>query len=107
MDSFIFTEKIANMSSEQTQQQPFPQTPFNPAQVEILRLFSQGLTYAQLEELRRVLIAFRFKLLDEHVEKLVEKKNMTIEEVNEASAGHRRTPYSSKEQAAISKSKPE
>lgn len=50
------------------------QTPFNAAQVEILKLFSQGLTESQLEELRRTLIAFRFKLLDEHVEQVVKLK---------------------------------
>ena len=49
--------------------------PFNNAQVEILKLFSQGLSDKQTEELRRVLIAFRFKLLDEHVEKVATKIN--------------------------------
>ncbi|MBK7935727.1 MAG: hypothetical protein IPJ82_00905 [Lewinellaceae bacterium] len=69
------------------------QTPFNAAQVEILKLFSQGLTEAQLEELRRTLIAFRFKLLDEHVEQVVKQKGLTTEQINKASQEHRRTPY--------------
>lgn len=75
------------------------QTPFNAAQVEILKLFSQGLTDEQLEELRRMLIAFRFKLLDESVEKAVERKGLSTEQVNEASLEHRRTPYRSKQNA--------
>lgn len=75
------------------------QTPFNAAQVEILKLFSQGLTEAQLEELRRTLIAFRFKLLDEHVEQVVKQKGLTTEQINQASREHRRTPYRSKQKA--------
>ena len=75
------------------------QTPFNAAQVEILKLFSQGLTEAQLEELRRTLIAFRFKLLDEHVEQVVKQKGLTTEQINQASWEHRRTPYRSKQKA--------
>jgi cellobiose-specific phosphotransferase system component IIB len=83
------------------------QTPFNAAQVEILKLFSQGLTDEQTEELRRVLIAFRFKLLDEHVEQAVEQKGLMPEQINQASWGHRRTPYLSKQQNAQQKPKPD
>ena len=79
--------------------QPLLQTPFNPAQVEILKLFSQGLTDPQMEELRRLLIAFRFKLLDEHVEGVVHGKGLTKKEVDAVSKEHRRTPYRSKKQA--------
>ena len=71
------------------------QTPFNAAQVEILKLFSQGLTDEQMEELRRTLIAFRFKLLDEYVEQVVEQKGLTTEQINQASWEHRRTSYQS------------
>ncbi|HRI62437.1 MAG TPA: hypothetical protein PK228_22005 [Saprospiraceae bacterium] len=75
------------------------QTPFNSAQVEILKLFSQGLTDEQMEELRRTLIAFRFKLLDDHVEQVAERKGLTTEQINQASWEHRRTPYQSKQKA--------
>lgn len=76
------------------------QPPYNPAQVEILKLFSQGLTEAQLEELRKLLIAFRFKLLDEHVETIAAKKGLTKKEIDKASTEHRRSTYRSKKQAA-------
>ncbi len=72
------------------------QTPFNKAQVEILKLFSQGLSDQQTEELRRVLIAFRFKLLDEHVKKVAAKNKITLEDINQASQGHRRTSNKTK-----------
>ena len=67
------------------------QTPFNAAQVEILKIFSQGLTEEQTEDLRHILIAFRFKLLDEQVELIAKRKGLTLEQVNEASQGHFRT----------------
>jgi hypothetical protein len=79
------------------------QTPFNQAQVEILKMFSQGLTEEQTEELRRILIAFRFKLLDEHVEKVARQKGMTKEQINQASGEHRRTPYKGKAGAKLKK----
>jgi len=82
------------------------QTPFNTAQVEILKLFSQELTDEQLEELRQVLIAFRFKLLDKHVEQVVAQKGLTETQVNQASWEHRRTPYRSKLQDAQQKTRP-
>jgi len=67
------------------------QTPFNPAQVEILKIFSQGLTDEQTEDLRKLLIAFRFKLLDEHAEQVATQKGLSLEEINKASQGHLRT----------------
>lgn len=79
------------------------QTPFNAAQVEILKLFSQGLTDEQTEDLRQILIAFRFKLLDEHAEQVAKRKGLTLEQVNEASQGHFRTTYRSKKQENLSK----
>lgn len=70
--------------------------PFNNAQVEILKLFSQGLSDQQTEELRRVLIAFRFKLLDEHVEKVAAKKKLTLAKINQASQKHHRVSSKNK-----------
>lgn len=70
--------------------------PFNNAQVEILKLFSQGLSDKQTEELRRVLIAFRFKLLDEHVVKVAAKKKLTLAEINKVSQEHHRIPSKNK-----------
>lgn len=77
---------------------PTLQTPFNPTQVEILKLFSQGLSNEQLEDLRRVLVAFRFKLLDEHLEKIAKANGLTLKEVDQASKEHRRRPYKAKNQ---------
>lgn len=85
--------------STKTQAVPL-QTPFNPAQVEILKIFSEGLTEAQIEELRQVLLEFRLKLLDDHIEAIAEQKKLTVEQINKASKEHRRTPYHGKERLA-------
>ncbi|MEM6319478.1 MAG: hypothetical protein AAF960_17535 [Bacteroidota bacterium] len=72
------------------------QMPFNEAQVEILKLFSQGLTDKQTEELRRILIAFRFKLLDEQAKKVATKKGLTMQQINAVSKEHNRVPSKNK-----------
>ena len=54
------------------------------------KLFSQGLTEEQVEELRKVLIEFRFKLLNEHVQKVAESKELSAESIDDASQEHRR-----------------
>ncbi len=75
------------------------QTPFNAAQVEILQLFSQGLSNEQLEELRHLLVEFRFKLLDDHLENVAKQKGLNVEQINKASQEHRRTAYRSKQRS--------
>lgn len=77
---------------------PTLKTPFNPAQLEILKLFSEGLTDEQLEKLQRLLITFKFNLLDEQVKKVAKEKGLSLEKINEASKEHRRkTSSTSKE----------
>ena len=53
-------------------------TPFNEAQVKILKLFSGGLTDKQLDELRQLLTAFKFQLLDAHIEKVMAEKALQM-----------------------------
>lgn len=72
-------------------------TSFNDAQVELLQMFASGLSDKQLQDLRQVLIAFKFRLLDEHVEKVIAEKGITDEQINNASFEHLRTPYRSKQ----------
>jgi hypothetical protein len=75
---------------------PLMQTPLNEAQVEILKLFAGGLTPPQVRELRQLLISFKFKLLDEAVEKAAKQRNITDEAVEKALSEHWRTPYQRK-----------
>lgn len=69
------------------------QTPLNEAQVEILKLFAGGLTAPQIRSLRQLLISFKFKLLDEAVEKAAKERNITDADVEKALSEHWRTPY--------------
>jgi len=66
------------------------QTSLNNAQLEILQLFSQGLTELELEELRATLIEFRTKQLEKQVLRVANNKGLSIEDVNEAYKQHRR-----------------
>jgi len=66
------------------------QTSLNNAQLELLQLFSQGLTEKELEELRATLIAFKAKQLEKQVLKATANKGLSINDVNEASKQHRR-----------------
>jgi hypothetical protein len=72
---------------------PITQPPLNEAQVEILKLFSGGLTPSQVRELRQLLISFKFKLLDEAVEKAAKQRNLTDADIENALSEHWRTPY--------------
>jgi hypothetical protein len=69
------------------------QTPLNEAQVEILKLFAGGLTSSQIRSLRQLLISFKFKLLDEAVEKAAKERNITDADIEQALSEHWRTPY--------------
>ncbi len=71
-------------------------TPFTEAQVEILKLFTNELTDLQMTELRQLLIAFKFKLLDAHIEKVSAAKGLTDDDIEKVSFEHRRTPYKRK-----------
>lgn len=75
---------------------PLTQTPLNEAQVEILKLFAGGLTPPQIRELRQLLISFKFKLLDEAVEKAAKQRNITDADIEKALSEHWRTPYQRK-----------
>jgi hypothetical protein len=67
--------------------------PLNEAQVEILKLFAGGLTPTQIRELKQLLISFKFKLLDEAVEKAAKQRNITDADIEQALSAHWRTPY--------------
>ena len=45
--------------------------PFNVAQVELIQLLAQDLDRDELASLRKLLIAFRFKLVEERAERIV------------------------------------
>ena len=71
--------------------------PFNAAQIELIQLLANDLENSELAELRKMLIAFRFKLVEERAERIAQAKGWTEEKINLMSQEHHRTPYTAKE----------
>ena len=70
--------------------------PFNAAQIELIQLLANDLDTIELAELRQVLIAFRFRLVEERAERTVKTKGWTKEQIDQMSYDHLRTPYKAK-----------
>jgi hypothetical protein len=70
--------------------------PFNAAQLELLHLFSAELSEKQMGELKRILIDFKFRMVEEYAQKVAQEKNWSVETINAMSKEHLRTPYQSK-----------
>jgi hypothetical protein len=68
-------------------------TSLNNAQLELLKLFAADLSDAELEDLRRVLIDFRYRRLQQAIDQL----NPSQEDIEMWGKGHDRTPYCSQD----------
>ena len=73
--------------------------PFNTAQIELIQLLAQDLETQELMELRKILIAFRFRLVEQRAERIAQAKGWTEEQINQMSQEHNRTPYKAKQKA--------
>lgn len=71
--------------------------PFNKAQIELIQLLAQDLEAQELVELRKVLVTFRFRLVEQRAERIAQSKNWTDEQINQMSQQHNRTPYKAKQ----------
>ncbi|MEZ4952801.1 MAG: hypothetical protein R2825_04405 [Saprospiraceae bacterium] len=80
-------------------------TPFSNAQLELLKLFSSDLTDNDLEELKRILLAFKFKRVTQLADKIWEEKGWTNEDVERMLHTHMRTPYDSQDKTLKNKPK--
>lgn len=67
--------------------------PLNNAQLEILKLFAADLSEVELQDLRRLLIEFRYRRLQQALDRL----NPAKEQVETWGKGHDRTPYRSQD----------
>ena len=63
----------------------------NNAQLEILQLFAADLSEEELDDLRRVLIEFRYRRLQQALDKM----NLSPAQIEAWRKGHNRTPYNS------------
>jgi hypothetical protein len=80
-------------------------TPFNNAQLELLKLFSTELSGKDLEDLKRILLRFKFERVTEMADKIWEEKGWTNEDVEKMLHTHTRTPYKSQEKYLKNKAK--
>lgn len=71
------------------------QTPFSDAQLELLKLFNTPLNKEDLSELKQILLDFKFRKLQQVIERDVEAKDYTSKDFIEMNKGHQRTPYQS------------
>ena len=74
--------------------------PFNSAQLEILRLFADGVNDEELKQLRQILIDFRFNRATEWADKILDEKGWTAKDLAYNAKKIKRTPYLAKKQAA-------
>lgn len=71
------------------------QTPFTEAQLELLSLFNTTLTQSDMQELRRLLLDFKFRKLQNMIEEVSDEKNYTKEKLKKMGSEHNRTSYKS------------
>ena len=81
-------------------------TPFNNAQLELLKLFSTNLSEQDLQELKHLLLEFKFKKVTALADKAWEEQGWTNESVDKLLHTHLRTPYKSQEKH-LSNKKPQ
>jgi hypothetical protein len=71
-------------------------TPFNPIQLELLKLFATGVSEEELQALKQILVDFKFRRVTEMAEIIRREKNWTASDVEALTKQHERTPYKSK-----------
>ena len=69
------------------------QTPFSDAQLELLKLFNTPLDNEDLSELKKILLDFKFRKLQQVIERDIEAKGYTSKDFVKMEKGHQRTPY--------------
>jgi hypothetical protein len=77
--------------------------PFNPAQLELLRLFAGGVNEEEMKQLRRILLDFKFKKVTSEADKILDTKGWTNEDLARNAQALKRTPYKSKKQNQANK----
>ncbi len=71
------------------------QPPFTEAQIELLSLFKVKLNQADMQELRQLLLEFKFRKLQENIEQITEEKGYTEQDFDNMKKEHNRTSYKS------------
>lgn len=67
--------------------------PLSNAQLEMLKLFASGATDEELIDIKRLIVRYYAKKLEEKTTKVWEDKNWTDEDMDRLLNTHMRTPY--------------
>ena len=70
--------------------------PFNDAQLELMQLFAGGLSDEQMQDLRRILLDFKFRRVTDLADKFVDEKKWTSEDIARDAEEIVRTSYRAK-----------
>jgi hypothetical protein len=71
--------------------------PLNGIQLDLLNLFSTGISTAELKELKQILVDYKFRRVTEMAEGIRKERGWTVEDIDNLSQEHNRTPYKAKE----------
>ena len=69
------------------------QTPFSEAQLELLKLFNTSLNDSELSELKQILLDFKFRKLQQIIERDIQNKEYNEQDFEKMDEEHNRTPY--------------
>lgn len=69
--------------------------PLNEAQLEVLKIFSTGITESELQELKQLLLEFKFRRVTQMADAIWQEKGLTSVDTQRQAKRHLRTPYRS------------
>jgi thermostable 8-oxoguanine DNA glycosylase len=64
--------------------------PFTNGQLELIKLLDNNMSAHELEELKKLLISFKFRMVENRAEKIAEQNNWSTEDINSLSKDHSR-----------------
>jgi hypothetical protein len=73
--------------------------PLNTAQLEILRLFAEGVSEAELAKLKQILIDFKYNRVTAMADAILDEKGWSSKDLAKNAKNIKRTPYKTKEKA--------
>lgn len=73
------------------------QTPFNAAQLELLKLFAEGINDVEMVELKQLLINFKFKRVSDLADKIIDENGWSAQEIADKALKMKRSTYKAKE----------
>lgn len=72
------------------------QTPFNTAQLELLKLFAEGVNEQEMTELKRILLDFKFKRVSDLADKIIDEKGWSANDITVKALEMKRSTYKAK-----------